>query len=139
MGRRKSGIQTQRGRESNRKYSKGCREASFHPSVPSPIRPSIQSSIHLVMVCLLWQGEKRMEYRRDTTEKAIGRDGTHAKALHWWEDGWNDASLSFGHPSVLSWFVYSNRVEKEWNTHIYNELKINNIFSGCHQIRNKIK
>jgi hypothetical protein len=40
---------------------------------------------------------------------------------------------------IPSWSVYSNGVEKEWNTHIYSELKINNIFNKCHQIRNKIK
>jgi len=33
------------------------------------------------MVCLLWQGEEKVEYKHDTTEKAIGKDGTHAKAL----------------------------------------------------------
>jgi hypothetical protein len=54
-------------------------------------------------------------------------------------DGWNDASHPSCHPSVLSWSVYSEGVEEEWNTPIYCELKINNIFNGCHQIKNKIK
>jgi len=56
-------------------------EASFHPSIPSSIRPSIQSSIRLVMVCLFQQGGEKMKYKLDTTKKTIGRDGTHAKAL----------------------------------------------------------
>ncbi len=34
-------------------YSKGRREASFRPSVPSSIRPSVRSSMGPVMVCLL--------------------------------------------------------------------------------------
>jgi len=34
-------------------YSKGRHEASFHPSVPSSIRPFVWSSICPVMVCLL--------------------------------------------------------------------------------------
>ncbi len=42
--------------------------------------------------------------------------------------GWNDVSHSFDHPFVSSWSVYSDRAEKEWNTHIHSELKINNIF-----------
>jgi len=54
-------------------YSKGCCEASFHPSFPSSIRP--------VMVYLLRRGGERVEYRCGATKKAIGRDGTHAKAL----------------------------------------------------------
>ncbi len=44
-------------------YSKGRREASFHPSVSSSISSSIQSSIRLVMVCLLQWGGERVEYR----------------------------------------------------------------------------
>jgi hypothetical protein len=62
-------------------YSKGCREASFHPSVLSSIRPSVWSSIRPVMVHFFRQGEIKMEYKRGATEKTIGRDGTHAKAL----------------------------------------------------------
>jgi len=54
-------------------------------------------------------------------------------------NGWNDASHPSNHPSISSWSVYSNGVEKEWNTHIYSELKINNIFRRCHQIKNEIK
>jgi hypothetical protein len=45
------------------------------------IHPSIRSSIRPVMVCLLQRGRKRVEYRRGVAKKAIGRDGTHAKAL----------------------------------------------------------
>jgi hypothetical protein len=62
-------------------YSKGRREASFHLSVSSSICSSVQSSICFVMVCLLRRGGERVEYRCGTTEKAIGRDDTHAKAL----------------------------------------------------------
>jgi len=54
-------------------------------------------------------------------------------------NGWNDASHLSDHPSIPSWSVYSDGAKKEWNTHIYSELKINNIFNGCHQIGNKIK
>ncbi len=59
-------------------YSKGRPEASFHPSVSSSIRLIIHPS---VVVCLLQRVEERVEYRHGTAEKAIGRDGTHAKAL----------------------------------------------------------
>jgi len=41
-------------------YSKGHREASFHPSVSSFILLSIRSSICPVMVCLLWRGGERV-------------------------------------------------------------------------------
>jgi hypothetical protein len=44
-------------------YSKGCHEASFHPSVLSSIRP--------VMVCLLQRGKERVEYRCGVAENNI--------------------------------------------------------------------
>jgi len=44
----------------------------IHPFVRSFICPSIRSSICLIMVCLLRQGEERMEYKRGVAEKAIG-------------------------------------------------------------------
>jgi len=50
-------------------YSKGCRETSFHPSVPSYIRPSVRSSFHLVMVYLFWRGGKIVESRHGTMGK----------------------------------------------------------------------
>jgi hypothetical protein len=52
-------------------YSKGRREASFHPSVLSSIRPSVWSSIRLVMVCLLRWGKERVEYRHGAVENNI--------------------------------------------------------------------
>ncbi len=52
-------------------YSKGCYEASFHPSVPSFIRPSIQSSIPPVMVCLLQWGGERVKYRHGAAENNL--------------------------------------------------------------------
>jgi hypothetical protein len=52
-------------------YSKGHREASFHPSVSSSICSFIRSSIRPVMVCLLRRVGKRVEYRRDTAENNI--------------------------------------------------------------------
>jgi len=50
--------------DGNPTYSKGRREASFHPSVPSSIHSSVGSSIRPVMVCLLRRGGERVEYRR---------------------------------------------------------------------------
>jgi len=41
-------------------YSKGHRETSFHPFVLSSICPSVWSSIHLIMVCLLRRGGERV-------------------------------------------------------------------------------
>jgi len=49
--------------------SKRRREASFHPSVPSFIHPSIWSSICFVMVCLLRWGEERVDYKHDEAGK----------------------------------------------------------------------
>jgi len=48
------------------------------------------------------------------------------------------------HPSCHGLFIPTRRRKSGIHTHththtyIYSELKINNIFSGCHQIRNKI-
>ncbi len=78
-------------------YSKGCCEASFHPSV--------HSFIHLIMVCLLRRAGERVEYRHGAMEKTIGRDGTHAKALQWW-DRWMNWCFTFVWSSIRLVMVY---------------------------------
>jgi len=52
-------------------YTEGRHEASFHPSVSSSIHPFVQSSICLVMVCLLRRGEERVDYRCSVAENNI--------------------------------------------------------------------
>jgi len=83
--------------------SKGRREASFHPSV--------LSSIHPIMVCLFWQGGERMEYRRDIAGKV--KDVVKHHFIHL---SHHRSVHPSNHPSISSWSVYSDRVEKKWNT-----------------------
>jgi hypothetical protein len=74
------------------------------------IRPSVWSSIHLVMVCLLGRGKERVEYRRSTVGKV--KDVVKHHFIHL---SHHSSIHPSRHPSIPSWSVYSNGVEKEWN------------------------
>ncbi len=97
-------------------YSKGRREASFHPSVSSSICPSVWSSIHPIMVCLLRRGGERLEYRLYVTEKAIRNIVKDVMKHHFIHLSHHPFVHPFGHPSISSWSVYSDEANKEWNT-----------------------
>ncbi len=92
-------------------YSKGHRETSFHPSVPSSICPSVWSSICPVMVCLLQRGRERVKFRCGATGKV--KDVVKHHFIHLSR---HPSIHPSGHPSVSSWSVYSDGAEKEWNT-----------------------
>ncbi len=100
--------------------SKGRREASFHPSVPSSIHASICPVIHPSRHGLFTpMGWRKSEIQTWCGGQMYRQIHTHTCAL-----GTRYIHLSrhpsihlSGHPFVPSWFVYSDGAEKEWNQH----------------------
>ncbi len=92
-----------------------------HHFIHLSCHPSIHPSSHpFVLSWSIYSDGAEKEWNTDATRRRKQQEemAHMPKPCNDGTDGWNNVSHPFGHPSILSWFVYSDGVEKEWNTNM---------------------